>query len=171
MGERRGASAAIVALLIVALAACTPEAAPAPPPSPSVVSSEDAAFAAAEATYRAYVDAVNARRADPDSPLDPESFLAGPALESSRRAQRRFDSAGLRLEGSSRVIDISRSSASGSRLELLVCLDSSETRLLDRKGLEVTPPDRGDTGTLRVTVEWIDAASTITRSELSEESC
>ncbi|HOQ22628.1 MAG TPA: hypothetical protein PLN62_09415, partial [Microbacterium sp.] len=56
---RRTFPAVGAALLALALVTgCAPE--PAPTPTPTGFASDDEAFAAAEATYRAYVDALNA---------------------------------------------------------------------------------------------------------------
>jgi ABC-type oligopeptide transport system substrate-binding subunit len=55
--ERRFA-AATLALALALTTACAPD--PAPTPSPTGFASQEEAFAAAEATYRAYVDALNA---------------------------------------------------------------------------------------------------------------
>lgn len=170
MGERRGASAAIAALLIVALAACTPEAAPAPPPSPSVVSSEDAAFAAAEATYRAYVDAVNASRVGGRA-FDPELFLTGSALEGERRSQLEFDQLGIRLDGDLRLASMTVSRASGVSLRSYVCLDVSNTRVLDEAGVDVTPKDREALLGLEVAFVRHGDATLISESQARDDIC
>lgn len=161
----------IVALMAVGLVACTTEPAPAPLPTPSALSSEDAAFAAAEATYRAYVDAVNARREDPQSLPNPESFLTGAALESSRSAQQRFDAADVRLDGASQVVEVLEHSRDGSDIELVVCVDSSDTRLLNGDGVDITPANRQEVGALRVGVTWIKNRALIATSEISEIPC
>ena len=67
---RRAAAAAIVLALALGMTtACQPE--PAPSPSGPVFANEEEAFAAAEETYRAYVDALN--QVDLS---DPETFEA-----------------------------------------------------------------------------------------------
>lgn len=170
MGERRGASAAIVALLIVALAACTPEAAPAPPPSPSVVSSEDAAFAAAEATYRAYVDAVNARRADPDSPLDPESLLTAAALIDHQKTEELLESRGLTIDGPSVVRSASHVKHSG-QVRLIVCLDATRTSVLDASGRDVTPKLRAEVVAIDVRFASRDGSMLIAGATTADAEC
>ena len=56
---RRTAGLLIALAIATTVSACTPE--PAPTPTPTGFASEDEAFRAAEETYRAYVDALNAR--------------------------------------------------------------------------------------------------------------
>jgi hypothetical protein len=152
MGERRGAGAVIVALMAVGLVACTTEPAPAPLPTPSALSSEDAAFAAAEATYRAYVDAVNARREDPQSLPDPESFLTGAALADHRQTEQILDTKGLAVVGPS-VVRAIRRSAEVDPIRLTVCLDASETAVLDTSGTDVTPTTRAELLAIEVRFE------------------
>ena len=78
---RATTAAVLLAASVVALTGCLGSA-PDPTPTPTAVfTSEEEAFAAAEETYRAYIDAVNARRADPRSEPDPQSFLIGEAQE------------------------------------------------------------------------------------------
>ncbi len=55
---RRTAGLLIALAIATTVSACTPE--PAPTPTPTGFASEDEAFRAAEETYRAYVDALNA---------------------------------------------------------------------------------------------------------------
>ncbi len=66
---RRAAAALVLALALGMTTACQPE--PAPSPSAPVFANEEEAFAAAEETYRAYVDALN--QVDLS---DPETFEA-----------------------------------------------------------------------------------------------
>ena len=54
---RRAAAAIVLALALGLTTACQPE--PSPSPSAPAFANEEEAFAAAEETYRAYVDALN----------------------------------------------------------------------------------------------------------------
>lgn len=130
----------MIALAVAGLVACMPE--PAPAPTPSGFSSEAEAFAAAEATYRAYVDAVNARNLDANSEVEPQSFLSGNALTAEVDSQREFERRGITLVGSLRVDSISLDSPTTGLVDGVVCLDVSDTRVLDQDGLDVTPADR-----------------------------
>ncbi len=98
MNLRLAAAAAALALAAVAVTGCsTPAGAPKPTPA---FSSEAEAFAAAEATYRAYVDALNAvDLSDPSTFEDVYSWTTGDANAGARRvvfadARRRVDRGG-----------------------------------------------------------------------------
>ena len=139
----RVTAAALSALLVLALAGCTTPG-PADPTPTTGFSSEDEAFAAAEETYRAYVDAVNARRADPAAMPEPTDFLIGDALEAEIDTQRLMHAEGLSISGDTAVTGAQRvawSDQSG-ELTLMVCLDSSDTVVRDNSGADVTPPSR-----------------------------
>jgi len=124
--------------------------APAPEPTPTstaVFASEDEAFAAAEETYRAYVDAANARREHPDAEPDPQSFLIGSALERDVDASREFDELGIRIVGPSHVTAVERVSADldNGDVVLRACYDSTEARVLNKADEDVTVADRDPT--------------------------
>lgn len=132
---------------MIALTGCvgpTPE----PTPTPTAVfSSEEEAFAAAEETYRAYIDAVNARYADPHSEPDPQDFLVGPALEADIDSAREMDQLGIHISGSSVVQSVSLVSSEAAAGEVVIraCLDSTQARILNEAGEDVTLPDRDPT--------------------------
>ncbi|MCC4907569.1 hypothetical protein [Microbacterium sp. cx-59] len=145
---------ALVATLAVAgmmtLAACTTPA-PAPTPSATGFTDEAEAFAAAEETYRAYVDALNRRREDPTGNPTPEQFLSGNALDSDVDSQRQLDEAGLRITGASSVERVLPSTFElPDQVSIVVCLDSSETRVVDDSGQDKTPADRATVSRLSV---------------------
>lgn len=123
--------------------------APVPEPTPTstaVFASEDEAFAAAEETYRAYVDAENARKNDPRSVPDPQSFLVGEALEADIQTRREFDEVGVHIVGTSVVVNIDRQSADPSAGEVVlgVCVDTSQTRVINEADEDVTRADRDE---------------------------
>lgn len=132
------------ALVCVALTGCgTP--APAPSPTTTGFASEDEAFAAAEATYRAYVDALNQRRVDENSSPDPQSFLSGNALSIDIETQQQLSDLGLKILGVTTIRDLEpfeRSSWTEDRLLLQVCLDQQATQVVDSSGADVTPANR-----------------------------
>lgn len=135
-------SAAVVVALAVTLGAtaCNPE--PTPTPTGPAFASEDEAFAAAEETYRAYVDALNARREDPSSDPDPQVFLTGQALQVDIDTQQQLDQSGLRIVGPTTISSISGVSFDGEEISIEVCLDSSMTRVETTAGEDATPADR-----------------------------
>jgi len=162
---------ALLALALV-LGGCTPEPAPQPTPT-SPFTSEEEAFAAAEATYRAYVDAVNERRADAGAP-DPQQYLLGQALESDIDTQRQLDQAGITVVGPSRVVNFSATSTSAgfTEVQASACLDASESRAIDSAGEDVTPPGRDPTTVLDLTFDLAGDQLVITSSTVSkDQSC
>lgn len=154
----------VTALLAVALTGC---AAPLPPPGPTPgFTSEAEAFAAAEKTYRAYVDALNEWRRDRSAP-DPRAFLISEALEVDIETQQSLTRRGLRVTGSTTIVDIQSlgSSHDLSETSISVCLESSGTRVLDESDVDVTPVDRETRSSLVVTTRNAGKDTLITRSE------
>lgn len=96
---RRLARVALLgALLAGALTACTPE--PEPTPTPPFAT-EAEAFAAAEATYRAYVDALNAvDLSDPATFEDVYAWTTGELNANDRRGLTNYHAEGVVEVGS-----------------------------------------------------------------------
>jgi hypothetical protein len=164
---------AVVALAAaVVLGGCIGQA-PAPSPTPTGFADEAEAFAAAEETYRAYVDALNGRRADPDHAPSPETFLMGAALDSDEETQLQLEREGLRILGQSTVERVlPGESATADHVSLVVCLDSSQTTLVDANGVDRTPPDRATLS--RLNVDFGDAGQgwkIIDSQLLAEDQC
>lgn len=162
---------AVAAVALALTTACTPDAAPTPSPSPTGFASEEEAFAAAEETYRAYVDAVNARRADADSEVDPKAFLTGSALDADIRSDERFSSRGIRIEGTTRIRSVDLRSVDEKGIELTVCLDATETRVLDEDDTDVTPADRPTVLPVDVMVAGGPGNLLIAESTTGDSSC
>ncbi|MDZ8202606.1 hypothetical protein RZO50_13885 [Microbacterium sp. SSW1-59] len=150
--------------IAAALTACAPT--PEPTPTPTGFASEAEAFAAAEATYRAYVDATNAARADPSHSPSPESFLRGEALEDEIEAARQLTDLGLSISGETVVSEVRPKILSQDRVAIEVCLDSSRTRLIDQEGTDVTPSR--ETPTL-VNVELVHAGDYYITSSTTQQ--
>ncbi|GAA2015861.1 hypothetical protein [Microbacterium ulmi] len=139
---RRTTAALALALAAAFATGCAPD--PEPVETPPTFASEEEAFAAAEETYRAYVDALNSRRSDPGARPSPSSFLIGRALEVDVDTQTKFSQEGLSIVGATRIVDLTHEHASFAPLNvsLYVCLDSSATRVVNRSGQDVTPASR-----------------------------
>ncbi len=133
-----------LALSISVLAACAPTPEPTPTPT-ALFASDEEAFAAAEETYRAYTDAANAFRAG-DEASQPASYLTGTALEADIDAAREFEELGIRLSGLvkiSKFIGVSATLRGEiATVDAVVCIDASETIVLDENGEDVTPQNR-----------------------------
>lgn len=154
----------------IALSGClgtTPE----PTPTPTAAfASEEEAFAAAEETYRAYVAASNARRADPLSDPDPQSFLVGEALEADLESLREFDELGIHLEGTTRIAAIERVTADPRTgdVEIEACYDVTDSRVVNEAGVDVTIADRDPTILLSVHLAHVDDEIAIERMSAVE---
>lgn len=166
---RRTAGLLIALAIATTVSGCTPE--PAPTPTPTGFASEDEAFRAAEETYRAYVDAINARREDENSPVDPRSFLTGRALELDVETQRDLKEKGLHLTGPSVLASVANESFSGSEVIITLCVDSTASRVLDDAGTDVTPPDRDEVIGIVATLVGDPTGLLIAKSETSPETC
>lgn len=156
------------ALLAVALTtACSPD--PTPTPTPTGFASEEEAFAAAEATYRAYSEALNAKQTDTPSERDPDSYLTGSALEGSLAGKKVLTDAGVRIIGTSEITRIDRVTADSSTAILHVCIDNTAARVIDTAGTDVTPAERDPVGALEIEVIYSDPEPLVLRSELLED--
>lgn len=162
-----GIGAALLALMLTT--ACVPE--PAPSPTPTGFASEEEAFAAAEATYRAYVDAVNARRENPDSSPDPTNFLTGSAYNEELETDQLLEERGWHLAGETEVLSATGSHATAHEVAMTVCLDASATRVMDSSGSDVTPADRADVLGVDVIFKLIEMRLMIAESSTSAEQC
>lgn len=117
---------------------------PDPTPTP-LFATEEEAFAAAEATYRAYVDALNeVDLADPAT-FEPVYALMTPAASADVRKEfSQMHADGQTVEGDSRVARVAVQSANLGlgQIELAVCLDVSAVEVRDREGVSLVTPDR-----------------------------
>lgn len=140
---RQIASAAFAAVVAVLLATgCAPE--PAPTPSPTGFASEEEAFAAAEATYRAYVDALNqVDLSDPSTFEAVFDHLTGPALADEKKSLTNLHAELLTVSGPSVVAGFYATSESG-EVQAIACLDVSAVSLTDQSGASQVSPERAD---------------------------
>lgn len=131
-------------MILAALAGCAPE--PTPTPTPAFAS-EAEAFAAAEEVYRAYNDALNAKRGG-DAEADPTVFLTGQILDEEIAASQELESVEVTLKGPTELLSFTglRADLSKSVLEVVAraCLDISGVRAIDSSGIEVTVAGRSD---------------------------
>lgn len=167
MPRRRIVVAALVATL--ALAGCTPS--PEPTPSPTGFASEEEAFAAAEATYRAYVDAGNTLRSDPSADVDPSDYLTGKALSAELESRAAIENSGRHLDGLIEIQSVHPIRGDLSTALIGVCLDVSATRVLDDSGLDVTPSDRPSLLGLEIEATWASPRPLLTSTSASDAQC
>ena len=167
------ASALVVAIGVVAigLAGCAPGPAPKPTPTPLFTSEADA-FKAAEQVYRDYNDASNSRR-DGKAGVDPQRFLAGQALEDDINARRSFEEKHLRVVGPNRVSSfdpIDYDQARG-QVSANLCIDVTESHVVDEAGNDVTQPSRTGLVALHVILTEQRAHLAITSAIAGTHSC
>lgn len=155
--RRAVVGAATVLAAVLVLSGCMPE--PAPSPTPTGFADEDAAFAAAEATYRAYVDALNrVDLSDPATFEDVYRWTTGELNASDRKGLSAYHARGLNLNGASEILTLDRHQASAdfNAVSLDVCLDVSQIELTDPSGLSQVSPDRVGVQKLRTELVQVD---------------
>lgn len=145
-------AAALSGLLVLALGGCaTPE--PEEPTPTPVFSSEEAAFAAAEETYRAYVDALNqVDLSDPETFEAVYDWTTGEANASDRKSLSGLHADGVTLTGSSVITALEPIGAVNDDLTLAACVDIATVDLLDADGNSVVDADRPDTQRTTITL-------------------
>ena len=162
-------AAALSVMLVLALAGCTTSDAVEPTPTPGFASEEEA-FAAAEETYRAYVDAVNARREDPAAE-NPQHFLIGSALEADIDTQRLLDESDVRIVGPNTLTTFEGLSSAEDMMNVtaVACVDASTSQVVNEQGQNVTPADRDTSVALDVTFLLVDGELMISESTVSQD--
>lgn len=153
------------------LAACGP--APAPTPTPTAAfASEESAFAAAEATYRAYTDALNAvDLSDPTTFETVFSLSSGDFLAADRKTLSELHAAGYAFTGRMKVAAFEgiRSEPPFDEVLAIVCIDVSASDVVDSSGESVTAPDRPDVNPLQVTFRYLDRGLLIDHADREPE--
>lgn len=150
MTTRRTLTAAAGIALTLTLAACAP-ASPTSDPTPSFTSDEEA-FAAAEETYRAYVDALNeVDLSDPETFEGVWAWSAGDLNAADRKSLTEYHADGLRITGESVVESVAGvNSEGGDQIQLAVCLNVTTFDLQSASGDSLVPVDRDDIQSLSV---------------------
>ncbi|MDZ8172557.1 hypothetical protein [Microbacterium xanthum] len=139
--------------IAAALTACAPT--PEPTPTPTGFASEAEAFAAAEATYRAYVDALNeVDLSDPDTFEPVFALTTGDLNATDREGLSRYHAEGVSVAGTSTALLIEpRSVDLPAAMQLAVCLDVSSVTLTAPDGSSLVDVDRVDVQSLLITLE------------------
>lgn len=143
-----------MALVIGLATGCQPE--PAPSPSAPVFANEEEAFAAAEETYRAYVDALNqVDLSDPETFEAVYAWTTGELNASDRKGLTNYHAEGVSVDGQSRIalIQPAEVNASTGSIDLAVCIDVSEVEVKDKTGATVVDPDRVDVQSLTISLQ------------------
>lgn len=150
-----------LALTAGALAACTPTPEPSPTPT-ALFSSDEEAFAAAEETYRAYLEALNeVEVSDTKSFEEVFSWSSGSALAALRESLSQLHAEKFVMTGDTTLQSafLVTANASTGSVTLQICADVSETDLRNSSGESVVPTDRSDVQALRVGFARADTAT------------
>lgn len=141
---RVAAAAAAVALVLLAATGCQPE--PAPSPSGAAFATEAEAFAAAEETYRAYVDALNqVDLSDPETFEAVYAWTTGDASAGEKKSLTGMHADGWTVTGNTSIRQIQPftfDTTADATVVLRVCTDVSGVQVLDAAGESVVAPDR-----------------------------
>ncbi|WP_345802352.1 hypothetical protein AAIB33_04450 [Microbacterium sp. AZCO] len=154
MKSRLVAIAAVLAIVGLTTSGCLPQPDAEPTPS-SGFSSEKEAFAAAEGTYRAYVDALNGvDLSDPKTFEDVYAWTTGDLNATDRKTFSQMHADGWVVGGESRISRIDQESASPEldQVEIAACVDVSTVTLIDADGVSKVSDDRPATQSTRVTL-------------------
>lgn len=164
----RSASVVIAALVATALmtatlTGCGP-AAPTPTPTPTGFASEEEAFAAAEATYRAYVDALNqVDLSDPTTFEEVYRWTTGDANAAVRESFSQMHADNWSVSGDSIVTLVEPSptrTSKGIAPVLAVCVDVSGVDVANASGVSQVEATRNDIQALTVTLTTSEKAPT-----------
>lgn len=154
MSRRLGIAAALICATALT-AGCAPD--PDPTPTPTGFTSEAEAFAAAEKTYRAYVDALNkVDLADPATFEGLYGWETGDALATDKKAFTQMHADGWTMGGRTMVTLMkpsTRQGADSATLLLDACVDVSTVTLTNDEGTSMVDADRGDRQALAITFE------------------
>lgn len=146
---RLAALAASVALL----AGCSPGPKPTPTPT-AAFASEEEAFAAAEATYRAYNDALNQVDLGDPATFEPVFALSsGEFNAADRRSLSKLHADNDTMVGAVSIAKFAgvESTPPFDEVVALICVDVSASDVLDSSGVSVVDPTRPSMNSLRVT--------------------
>lgn len=170
---RRSVLLRILATLVAAapLAACNPAPVPTPTPTAAFASDEEA-FAAAEETYRAYTDALNA--VDLSDPTTFEAVFrisSGDFEAADRKTLSELHAAGYAFVGRMSVVYFEglRTEPPFKEVLAIVCIDVSASDVVDGSGQSVTEPDRPDVNPLRVTFRHLEQGFVVDHADREPE--
>lgn len=143
---------AVLALGVSLLSGCTPTPESTPTPSPAFTSEEEA-FAAAEATYREFTRRLNEVDTSDPATFEPLYELStGEFEESDRKAYSAMHAEGIKVEGETRILSFQPVEANATREKVMavVCLDVSDVEVTDSGGVSQVAPDRPDVYALNI---------------------
>jgi hypothetical protein len=161
----RRASAAALTAVVLALAAgaVTGCGSPTPSPTPSATpafATEEEAFAAAEATYRAYVEALNAVDLSDPATFEPVyAWTTGDANAGARESFSQMHADGWTVGGQSTVA-LFQLHDYAEDIVADVCLDVSLVTVVDASTTSMVDPERSNVQAMRVRFHDTSASTT-----------
>lgn len=148
------------------LAGCTPE--PEPKPTETALfASDEEAFAAAEETYRAYLEATDEiDLSDPDTFKSTFDWLSGEAEANERKTLSNMHAQNITKTGTTSYVSFTPHAFDevAGTVKASLCLDVSQVDLQDATGASVVPPDRPSLQPLSVIFTGGDTATGLTVS-------
>ena len=139
-------------MLAVLMSGCAADPSVEPTPTPTFAN-DDEAFAAAEATYRAYVDALNqVDLADPATFEEVYAWTTGEANADARELFSKMHASGETVSGDSvvKAFEPNGVGENGEALTADVCVDVADVDVRDSNGVSVVAPDRVDVQVMRL---------------------
>lgn len=167
MFVRRHAVAALVVVALLTSGCGSPASPPTLAPTtaaPSPTDSAAAAYAAAEATYRAYVDALNAVDLSDPTTFEPVYALTrGHIHESDRKALTGYNASGVTMTGRTEIRKSFPRSVVDGIVDIYVCIDVASVTLTNADGTSLVPSDRAPVQKMLVTAESDTSSATDAR--------
>ncbi|HWM15866.1 MAG TPA: hypothetical protein VNP97_04695 [Microbacterium sp.] len=154
MLPRVAAVALALALVIGVATGCQPQ--PEPSVSAPAFTTEEEAFAAAEETYSAYVDALNqVDLSDPETFEAVYAWTTGDLNATDRKGLSNYHADDVTVSGDSVVILVEPLTfdQAAASIELAACLDVSQVEVVDTEGTSLVDPDRIAVQSLLVTLD------------------
>lgn len=152
MTRRPPAVVALAVALAVVMSGCTGS--PAPTPSTPTPLTEEQAFAAAEETYRAYVDALNqVDLSDPETFEPVYALTTGEANADFRKSFSQMSADGWTVDGVSVPTVVEPGEATSTSASLLICIDVSAVTVVDHHGQSQVHADRRDVQPMTIRLE------------------
>ena len=155
-----------VLMLAALVSGCAADPSVEPTPTPTFAN-EDEAFAAAEATYRAYVDALNqVDLADPATFEEVYAWTTGSFNADERESLSRMHADGWVVSGDSSINSVQRLSVADGSVKIGSCLDVSAIALEDATGASRVTSDRPQVQ--QTIIEMVPAVDSITGLRILE---
>jgi hypothetical protein len=154
MSRRHVSIAAMIGLFVtMGMTGCTTSS-PAPTSTPTGFATEAEAFAAAEATYRAYVDALNAVDLSDPATFEPVYALtAGEFNAASRESLSQLHAERVVFEGQRTYFNAEALTWSATDVTLAVCLDVTNLNVVASDGTSMVAAERPDIQSIAVDVD------------------